>query len=257
MKTEIKINKGDVVKVKICKECGEDIKTVESVNGGEWRSTDGWNYGVANITEVLYRATPEENIKTQETEEMDNFTRCLNWLKTVDVEAAKYYEENADKEVVNEGDLDMSINFAFMWTYTPQRMIYWHNLDTKWVNHLKEQDTPKEESKPKGCPTSRIELEESDAVNFPQSFKTLLDAFWSDYRDFLLEKDSKYGSLYLKPLNTLIELSPRERILSRLEEKIGRMLNGNLDDNTLDDILGLLIHLKVVERNKITPAKKH
>lgn len=97
-------------------------------------------------------------------------------------------------------------------------------------------------TKPSGCPTTRIEQE--------QTFETLLDLFWKDYRAFLLEKDSKYGSLYLNPLNKLIKLSSKDRILSRLEEKLGRLLNGNLDDNTLDDILGLLIHLKVAIQNK-------
>ena len=97
-------------------------------------------------------------------------------------------------------------------------------------------------TKPSGCPTTRIEQE--------QTFETLLDLFWRDYRAFLLEKDSKYGSLYLNPLNKLIKLSSKDRILSRLEEKLGRLLNGNLDDNTLDDILGLLIHLKVAQQNK-------
>ena len=80
------------------------------------------------------------------------------------------------------------------------------------------------------------------------TFETLLDIFWKDYRTFLLKKDKEYGSSYLNPLNKLITLSPEDRIKARLEEKIGRLLNGSDKEDTYDDILGLLVHLKIVQK---------
>tara|TARA_R110000803_G_scaffold12293_2_gene35635 strand:- start:4036 stop:4575 length:540 start_codon:yes stop_codon:yes gene_type:complete len=93
---------------------------------------------------------------------------------------------------------------------------------------------------------------ESDFLSTKKdTFKTLLDAFWSDYRDFLLEKDKTYGSRYLHPLSILSDLSPQERLNARLDEKFGRLFAGNKDEDTLDDILGLLVHRKIlIEQEK-------
>lgn len=81
------------------------------------------------------------------------------------------------------------------------------------------------------------------------TFKSLLTEVLDEYRDFLLEKDTQYGSFYLNPLNALkTNLTPQQRIKARLEEKLSRLMNGTDDENTLEDILGLLIHLRVVDK---------
>lgn len=80
----------------------------------------------------------------------------------------------------------------------------------------------------------------------PNEFETLLDAFWSDYRAFLLKKDKEYGSRYLHPLAIFCDLSPLDRLNARLDEKAGRLFAGNKDENTLDDLLGLLIHRAIL-----------
>ena len=86
-----------------------------------------------------------------------------------------------------------------------------------------------------------------DKETHEQSFETLLDAFWGDYRAFLLEKDRKYGSRYLHPLAVFSDISPIDRLNARLDEKLGRLIAGNKDEDTFDDLLGLLIHRKIVK----------
>jgi hypothetical protein len=88
-----------------------------------------------------------------------------------------------------------------------------------------------------------------------QSFETLLDAFWSDYRSFILEKDRKYGSRYLHPLAVFSDISPIDRLNARLDEKLGRLIAGNKDEDTFDDLLGLLIHRSILKRHEEDPRK--
>lgn len=83
----------------------------------------------------------------------------------------------------------------------------------------------------------------------PIDFESKLKAVTDDITFFLLEKDKQYGSFYLDPSNTLkTNLTPIQRIKARLEEKLSRLNHGTDDENTLDDILGLLIHLKIAEK---------
>lgn len=104
---------------------------------------------------------------------------------------------------------------------------------------------------PAVAPELKEPLESDFLSTKKDTFKTLLDAFWSDYRDFLLEKDKAYGSRYLHPLSILSDLSPQERLNARIDEKLGRLFAGNKDEDTLDDILGLLVHRKIlIEQEK-------
>ena len=64
----------------------------------------------------------------------------------------------------------------------------------------------------------------------------------------LLEKNKAYGDTANNPPQIFIKLSAREGILARLDDKLSRVKNKGLNDNTEDtisDIIGYLILYKV------------
>lgn len=69
-------------------------------------------------------------------------------------------------------------------------------------------------------------------------------------RDFLLEKNKRYGDSALNPINVFSKLSAEDAISVRLDDKLKRIQN-NTDDmrkNDVVDIMGYLL-LLCVEKN--------
>ena len=76
-----------------------------------------------------------------------------------------------------------------------------------------------------------------------------------ELRDFLHEKNRKYGNSALDPVRILSKASPVEQILVRIDDKLSRLRSGQTDD-TEDvewDLLGYLLLLRVA-RKHVGPA---
>ena len=70
----------------------------------------------------------------------------------------------------------------------------------------------------------------------------------NEIRDLLLAKNKAYGDSALEPDNIFSKLDNAQAICARIDDKLSRIKNVGLDDNTedtLDDLIGYLILLKV------------
>lgn len=77
-----------------------------------------------------------------------------------------------------------------------------------------------------------------------------IKAISNNLRDFLLEKNRRYGDSALNPINVFSKLSAEDAICVRLDDKLKRIQN-NPDDmrkNDVVDTMGYLI-LLCVEKN--------
>ena len=73
-----------------------------------------------------------------------------------------------------------------------------------------------------------------------------------ELRDFLHEKNRKYGNSALDPVRILSKASPVEQILVRIDDKLSRLRSGQTDD-TEDvewDLLGYLLLLRVARKHE-------
>ena len=74
----------------------------------------------------------------------------------------------------------------------------------------------------------------------------------------LLRKNAAYGDSALKPMRVFSRATPVEQIMVRLDDKLSRLARGHalpdesLDD-TLDNILGYLVLLKIAKRRDTLP----
>lgn len=68
-----------------------------------------------------------------------------------------------------------------------------------------------------------------------------------ELRDFLLEKNEKYGDSALNPVRLFSKASPREQILVRIDDKLSRIRDGigADDEDVVKDLAGYLILLTV------------
>lgn len=81
------------------------------------------------------------------------------------------------------------------------------------------------------------------------SIQSLIAQECDDLKEFILDKDRKYGSSVLKPMKVFSQADTKERIYSRLDDKICRLANGkDNNEDTIHDILGYLILLRVAEK---------
>ena len=77
-----------------------------------------------------------------------------------------------------------------------------------------------------------------------------------DMRDLLIMKNRAYGDSATNPSNVFSKGSPIDSICARIDDKLMRIQNKGIDDNTEDtvsDLIGYLILLKVAihkEKNK-------
>lgn len=75
-----------------------------------------------------------------------------------------------------------------------------------------------------------------------------------DIKVLLLEKNEKYGDSALTPIQVFSKLDSEEALCARIDDKMSRInnsgLNGDTED-TLNDLIGYLILLKIARKNKI------
>jgi hypothetical protein len=67
-------------------------------------------------------------------------------------------------------------------------------------------------------------------------------------KELLLEKNEKYGNSALEPLGVFSQLSAKEGLLVRIDDKLKRIKNGSLekdDEDVINDLIGYLVLLKI------------
>jgi hypothetical protein len=71
-----------------------------------------------------------------------------------------------------------------------------------------------------------------------------------EIRDLLIAKNQKYGNSALEPLGVFSQLSAKEGLLVRIDDKLKRIKNGSLerdDEDVVNDLICYLILLKISE----------
>ncbi len=69
-----------------------------------------------------------------------------------------------------------------------------------------------------------------------------------EIRDLLIAKNLKYGNSALEPLGVFSQLSAKEGLLIRIDDKLKRIKNGSLekdDEDVVNDLIGYLVLLKI------------
>jgi hypothetical protein len=69
-----------------------------------------------------------------------------------------------------------------------------------------------------------------------------------EIRDLLIAKNKKYGNSALEPLGVFSQLSAKEGLLVRIDDKLKRIKNGSLDkddEDVINDLIGYLVLLKI------------
>ena len=69
-----------------------------------------------------------------------------------------------------------------------------------------------------------------------------------EIRDLLIAKNQKYGNSALEPLGVFSQLSAKEGLLVRIDDKLKRIKNGSLerdDEDVIKELIGYLILIKI------------
>jgi hypothetical protein len=69
-----------------------------------------------------------------------------------------------------------------------------------------------------------------------------------EIRELLISKNLKYGNSALEPLGVFSQLSAKEGLLVRIDDKLKRIKNGSLerdDEDVVNDLIGYLVLLKI------------
>jgi hypothetical protein len=75
----------------------------------------------------------------------------------------------------------------------------------------------------------------------------------------LESKNQKYGNSALEPLGVFSQLSARDGLLVRIDDKLKRIKNGSLekdDEDVVNDLIGYLILLKMLDNSQRKPMQK-
>jgi hypothetical protein len=69
-----------------------------------------------------------------------------------------------------------------------------------------------------------------------------------EIRELLIAKNQKYGNSALEPLGVFSQLSAKQGLLVRIDDKLKRIKNGSLekdDEDVVNDLIGYLVLLKI------------
>ena len=83
-------------------------------------------------------------------------------------------------------------------------------------------------------------------MQFSDQVSKVLD----EIKDLLIAKNQKYGNSALEPLGVFSQLSAKEGLLIRIDDKLKRIKNGSLekdDEDVVNDLIGYLVLLKIIE----------
>lgn len=71
--------------------------------------------------------------------------------------------------------------------------------------------------------------------------------------EFLIGKNNSYGDAIRHPKNLLSDLTPREGLLARIDEKLTRLINKQhyIGDDDILDLLGYLVFLRILEQDLV------
>ena len=87
--------------------------------------------------------------------------------------------------------------------------------------------------------------------------KQAIEQVCDDIKALLLEKNAKYGNSALSPKRIFSSSGSTEQILVRIDDKLSRIatrgFRGEQDEDTLSDLIGYLVLLKVAARAKVEP----
>lgn len=72
----------------------------------------------------------------------------------------------------------------------------------------------------------------------------------TEIKDLLLEKNRKYGDSAINPIRVLSKSSNTEQILVRIDDKLNRIKNVQLDEDedVITDLIGYLVLYKVAKK---------
>ena len=78
-----------------------------------------------------------------------------------------------------------------------------------------------------------------------------------DIKTLLLEKNAKYGNSAVEPINVFSQQDNAAAICARIDDKLSRIANSGLNDeteDTIDDLIGYLILLKIARDTPLEAA---
>jgi len=84
-------------------------------------------------------------------------------------------------------------------------------------------------------------------------FSHLVSTYLLEIRELLISKNLKYGNSALEPLGVFSQLSAKEGLLIRIDDKLKRIKNGSLekdDEDVINDLIGYLVLLKIFDKVK-------
>jgi len=84
-------------------------------------------------------------------------------------------------------------------------------------------------------------------------FSFQVSAYLLSIREMLINKNIKYGNSALEPLGVFSQLSAKEGLLIRIDDKLKRIKNGSLekdDEDVINDLIGYLVLLKIQDKVK-------
>ena len=73
-----------------------------------------------------------------------------------------------------------------------------------------------------------------------------------EIKDLLISKNKKYGNSALEPLGVFSQLSAKDGLLVRIDDKLKRIKNGSInkdDEDVINDLIGYLVLLKVLNNS--------
>jgi hypothetical protein len=81
-----------------------------------------------------------------------------------------------------------------------------------------------------------------------ENFANKVSSYLLEIRELLVSKNLKYGNSALEPLGIFSQLSAKEGLLVRIDDKLKRIKNGSLekdDEDVINDLVGYLVLLKI------------